>query len=266
MVAAPFKTTPKCGCGTGTSLLARLDRGGRRYEGVLFRLLHQDLVGKRCLRTGLARRVMRQHDGHAYAEHALAQSNMPDAHVDVLALRLARLDHVAVRELHLLGARAANLATHGALHTFGAALHHEADDTIARAADRKATDEFEAQRLALRHCAKAAVGNLLCVQLHRILREVPALLHDRGELTDAAALLSKNILRAGRTDDHLGTHRRHADLDTRVAILSKLARQQLIQLRKEDAIRDELPLLADLSSHGTLQSTMPRHDLLRSGV
>lgn len=59
----------------------------------------------------------------------------------------------------------------------------------------QATQQFVAQALCLCHGAQAPVGHLLSVQLDGVLGEVEALLHGRGQLTDAAALLA---CRAGR--------------------------------------------------------------------
>mmetsp|Transcript_20100 Transcript_20100/g.24769 ORF Transcript_20100/g.24769 Transcript_20100/m.24769 type:complete len:213 (+) Transcript_20100:94-732(+) len=211
--------------------------------------MDKDLVWQRCLGSSFTSRIMRKHDSDADAEHTLAKGDVPDAHVDVLALRLARLDHVTVRELHLLCTRTTDLAADAAFHTLGSAFHNEADDAIACTAHSKATNKLEAQRLALRNRTEAAVGNLLSKQLDRVLREVPALLNDSSEFANAPALLTEHILRACRADDHLSAHRRHTDLHTRVAVLSELTSQKLVQLSKENAISDELPLLADLRSH-----------------
>lgn len=53
------------------------------------------------------------------------------------------------------------------------------------------------------------------------------LLHHRGELPDALALLAKNILGAGGADDDLSAERRHAHLHTRVSLLRKLLGKKL---------------------------------------
>mmetsp|Transcript_24516 Transcript_24516/g.80217 ORF Transcript_24516/g.80217 Transcript_24516/m.80217 type:complete len:202 (+) Transcript_24516:36-641(+) len=175
-----LKGPVRCGCrrdaeaahtrrGLKGTLLRGIHRGGRRHVRLLLGLVDQHLVGQRRLGAGLARRVVRQHDGDANAEHALPQSDVPHAHVDVLPLGLAGLDHVAVGELHRLGARAADLARDAALHALGTALHDKAHNAIARAADGEAADQLVAQRLALRHRAQPAVVHLLGVQLHGVL-------------------------------------------------------------------------------------------------
>jgi hypothetical protein len=59
----------------------------------------------------------------------------------------------------------------------------------------QAAQQLVAQRLCLGHSAKAAVGHLLCVQLHGLGREVEALLDGRCQLADAAALLTCSVVR-----------------------------------------------------------------------
>mmetsp|Transcript_653 Transcript_653/g.1191 ORF Transcript_653/g.1191 Transcript_653/m.1191 type:complete len:236 (+) Transcript_653:281-988(+) len=222
-----------------------------RDKDLLLRLLHQHLVWKRRLGTRLASWVVRKHDGDAHAKHALAKSDVADGGVNVLPLWLTRLDHVAVGELHGLCTSATDLASNHALNTLGSALHHEADNTVASATHCKATNELIAQRLALGDSTEAAVGDFLSVQLNRVLGEVPPLLDNSGEFANTTALLAKNILRPRRTDNNLSPHGRDTNLNTRVAILGELTSQQLIELSKEDAIGDKLPLLADLCRHFT---------------
>ena len=52
----------------------------------------------------------------------------------------------------------------------------------------QATQQLVPQALSLGDGAQAAVGHLLGVQLHGPLRELEALLHHAGQLTDAATL------------------------------------------------------------------------------
>ena len=110
--------------------------------------------------------------------------------VHVVLDGLAAGDHVAVLELHGLGALCAQLARHDHLAALGAALHDEAQHAVAGATNGEASEELVAQGLCLCDCAEAAVGHLLRVQLHAALRKLEALLHHAGELADAAALLA----------------------------------------------------------------------------
>lgn len=106
--------------------------------------------------------------------------------------------------------------------------------------DGKTTKELIPERLGLSNGRKTAVLDALGVELHRVLGERETLLHDGSELTDPPALVSKNALRAGGTDDDLGTGRGDADLDTRVAVLGQLAREELVELGVEDTVGNKL--------------------------
>lgn len=63
----------------------------------------------------------------------------------------------------------------------------------------QSSQQLVAQRLSLSHSAQAAVGHLLRIKLHSLWREVEALLHGRGQLTDAAALLTCSTDRCSTT-------------------------------------------------------------------
>ena len=78
---------------------------------------------------------------HLDAEHALAQQHVAHARVEVHVHRVARRHHVAVLELHRLGARGAQLAADDDLAALGAALHHKAQHAVARAARRRGRGE-----------------------------------------------------------------------------------------------------------------------------
>lgn len=53
-------------------------------------------------------------------------------------------------------------------------------------------------------------------------------------------LLTQHVLRPGGTDNDLCAHGGHADLNTRVAILSQLTSQQLVELGVEHTVCNEL--------------------------
>merc|ERR1740130_2507333 len=109
---------------------------------------------------------------------------------------MARLDHVAVDELHRLGALAAQLAGDDDLDALGARLHDEPHDAVARAAARKSAEQFVLERLGLRLRAGAAVRDALGIELDRAVLEREALLDDRRKLADALALLAEHVLSA----------------------------------------------------------------------
>jgi hypothetical protein len=155
------------------------------------------------------------------------------------------VDHEAVGELHGLSAGGAQLAGDDDLAALSAGLHDEAEDTVAGAADGQAVEELVAQRLALGDGGQTAVLDLGGVQRDAVLGELEAFLDQAGELADAAALLTQDLLGVRRADDDVGDGGRDADLDARVALLGQLALEELVQLGIEDTVGDELsPLRA----------------------
>ena len=108
---------------------------------------------------------------------------------------VARLDHVAVAELHGLCALAAQLAGDDDLHALGARLHDKLDDAVARAPHRQAAQQLVLERLGLRLRRQAAVGQPLGKELHRALGKAEALADDRRELANAPALFAEHVLR-----------------------------------------------------------------------
>merc|ERR1712216_1073034 len=83
----------------------------------------------------------------------------------------------------------------------------------------EATEELEAERLALSHRAQAAVLHALREELDRVLREAEALLHHRRELPNAAALLAQHLTGTSSADDDLRADGSHAHFSTRETVL-----------------------------------------------
>lgn len=160
--------------------------------------------------------------------------------VDEVLCGLARVDHEAVGELHGLGTGGAELAGDDNLAALGAGLHDEAQDTIAGTADGQAVEQLVAQGLALGDGGQTAVLDLGGVEGDGVLGELEALLDQRGELADAAALLAEDLLGVGGADDDVGDGGSDADLDAGVALLSELALEELVELGVEDTVGDEL--------------------------
>ena len=71
-------------------------------------------------------------------------------------------------------------------------------------ADGETTKKLVAERLALSDGRENTVLDLLGVELEGVVRELEALLNERGELADAATLLTQNLLGVGGADDDLG--------------------------------------------------------------
>merc|ERR1719291_884388 len=100
--------------------------------------------------------------------------------IDVVLLRLASGDEIAVLELHRLGALRTKLAADDDLAALGAVLHNETHDSVASPAHGQAAEEFVAQGFRLRHGAARTVLHTLCEELHTVLGEAIALLHHSG--------------------------------------------------------------------------------------
>ena len=136
-------------------------------------------------------------------------------------------------------------------------------------ADSKTTEKLVAERLALSNRGETTVLNLLGVELKGVVGELEALLDERGELTDAATLLTQNLLGVGCTDDnltrdpkfvyrsssvrcdkaHLSAGVGNTDVAARVTLLREFAGEEIVQLGAEDTVGDKLALLADLACH-----------------
>ena len=210
---------------------------------------------------------------------------MPDGVVDEVNSGLTGVDHETVGELHRLGTGSTELARDDNLATLGTRLHNEAEDTVASAernfnfwpnerkyldspADGKTTEKLVAERLALSIRRETAVLDLLSVELKGVIGELEALLDERGELADAATLLTEDLLGVGSADDDLKRKRGFiavlafpqgktnlsagvgdTDVAARVTLLGELAGEEVVQLGAEDTVSDELALLADLAGH-----------------
>lgn len=101
-------------------------------------------------------------------------------------------------------------------------------------------NQLVAQRFRLCNSAESAIRNALGEQLHLSLAEAKAFLHDACQLTNATSFLAEHIFRSRSANDDLGTRRGNADLNARIAVLRQFSNQEIVQLRKEDAIRNKL--------------------------
>ena len=70
--------------------------------------------------------------------------------------------------------------------------------------DSETAEELVPQTFALSNSRETAVLNLLSVELEGVVGELETLLDERGELADAATLLTQNLLGVGGADDDLG--------------------------------------------------------------
>jgi hypothetical protein len=142
----------------------------------------------------------------------------------------------AYGELHALGTGGPELSGNDDLATLGARLHDESQHTVAGPSDGQAIEELVSEGLALGDSGETTVLDLGGVERDGVLGKLEALLDERGELTDAAALLSENLLGVCGADDDVGDGGRDADLDAGVALLGQLALEELVQLGIEDTV------------------------------
>lgn len=230
--------------GLGLGGLSAVVLGHGLDDGLLLLGLEDgDGVGESLLGAGLALGVGAAHDLDLDAENTLAEEDVAGGVVDEVLGGLTRVDHEAVGELHGLGASSTELAGDDDLATLGAGLHDEAEDTVAGATDGETVEELVAEGLALGDGGETAVLDLGGVEGDGVLGELEALLDERGELADAAALLAENLLGVGGADDDVGYRGGDADLDAGIALLGQLALEELVELSVEDAIGDELSAL-----------------------
>lgn len=210
---------------------------------LLLGLDNSDGVRERLGGTGLALGVGAAHDLDLDTQDTLSEKDVAGGAVDEVAGGLTRVDHEAVGELHGLGTGGAQLTGDDDLATLSAALHDEAQDTIAGATDGETVEELVAERLALGDGGQTTVLDLGGVERDGVLGELESLLDEGGELADAATLLTENLLGVGGTDDDVGDGRSDADLDAGVTLLGKLALEELVQLGVEDTVSNELSAL-----------------------
>lgn len=199
-----------------------------------------DGVRQSLLGTSLALGVRAAHNLDLDTEDTLAEQDVAGSSVDEVVLGLTRVNHEAVGELHGLGTGGTELAGDDNLATLGVGLHDEAEDTIASTTDGETVEELVAERLALGDGGETAVLDLGGVQRDRVLGELEALLDQRGQLADAAALLAENLLGLRGADDDVGDGRGDADFDAGVTLLGQLALEELVELGVEDTVSDEL--------------------------
>jgi hypothetical protein len=238
----------------GDSLGAVVLRHGLENGLLLLGLDDGDGIGERLLGAGLALGVRAAHDLDLDTKDTLTEENVTSGVVDEVLSGLTGVDHEAIGELHGLCASGTELARDNNLATLGAALHDETEDTIASTTDGKTVEELVAERLALGDGAEAAVLDLGGVERDGVLGELEALLDERGELTDAATLLSEDLLGVGGPDDDLGPLVGDANLTSRVSLGRESPREELGKLGVEDTVSDELLALGAVQSQNCQHS------------
>ncbi|VEU42722.1 unnamed protein product [Pseudo-nitzschia multistriata] len=231
-----------CG-GKGSGLLLGFLCGQEGGGVDLFLWLHDgDDVIERDLGTELSLGVVGQEDGNTDSDDSLSHHNVSNGGIGVYLSGVSGLDHVTVSELHSLGTLSPELSGDNDLATLGGGLHDESDNSVARTSDGESSEELELEGLGLGLGAEAAVLDALGVQLDGAIGESESLLDDRGQLTDAASVLSQNVLGAGGPDDDLRAVGGRSDLDTGVTVLGELGNEQFVEFGVEDSVGDELAL------------------------
>ena len=108
-------------------------------------------------------------------------------------------------ELHALGTGSSKLSGDDNLATLGTALHDKSQHTVAGSSDGQTVKKLVSEGLALCDGGETTVLHLLGVELEGVFGELETFLDERGKLTDAATLLTKDLLGVGGTDNDL-TH------------------------------------------------------------
>lgn len=170
---------------------------------------------------------MCHHHSDLDSQDTLSHHYVAHGGIDVLGGGLTSLDHVAISELLGLGTLPTDLAGDGNLSSLGSSLHYEAENAIACATYGEAAQKLVLQGLGLGLGAQSTVGDALGKDLNASDGEVESLLHHRGHLANALALLTKDILGTGGLDDDLSAGGGDADLKACISILSQLAGEKL---------------------------------------
>jgi len=107
-------------------------------------------------------------------------------------------------------------------------------------ADGNTVKELVLEGLALGDGAETTVVDLLGIELNSVLGELETLLDKGGQLADATALDTENLLGLGGADDDLSASGGDTNLDTGVTLSSELALEELVELSVENTVSDEL--------------------------
>jgi hypothetical protein len=196
----------------------------------------------------LSLRIMRQHNTDPDSDDTLSHENVTNGHIGVNLSGMSSLDHVTITELHTLGTLSTELSSDNNFATLGRSFHHESDNTVASTSDGKSSQKFELEGFGLSLGAKSAVLDTFGVELDGSFGKGESLLNNRSKLTDAATILSQDVLGAGGANDNFGTVGCGANFDTSVTVFGQLASQQLVQLTVEHTIGDELALAGHTTS------------------
>lgn len=181
-----------------------------------------------------------EHDLDLDTEDTLLEEDVADTDVNEVLGGLTGLDHVTVAELHGLSTLAADLSGDLDFAALGLGLHDGAENSVASTANGDTVEQLEAEGLGLREGRESTEGDALGVQLDGTVAETETLLNDGGQLANAAALLSQNILGTSGADDHLSALGSLADLYSGISVVGELSGQKVVQLGVEQTVLNEL--------------------------
>lgn len=139
-------------------------------------------------------------------------------------------------KLHRLCTGSPQLAADDNLTALGAALHDEPEHTVACPPDGQTVEQLVPEGFALGHGRETAVLDLGGVEGDGVFGKLEALLNERRELPDAAALLAQDLLCVRGADDNVGHGGCYADFDTRVSLLGQLALEEFVEFGVKDTI------------------------------
>jgi len=175
---------------------------------------------------------------HLDAEHSLSEEDVSNGGVDVLADWVTGVDHHTVDEFHGFRSLASDLTGDDNLATAGTVLHDESEHTVGGSSDGQTAEELVSEGLGLGDGGKASVGNSLDVEVDGTLLGAPSLVDDSGQFANSSGLLSENLTGSGGDDDDFAGFALSDD-DATVAILSKLALEELVEFGLEHTISNK---------------------------
>lgn len=186
-------------------------------------------------------------------EHTLLKLDVSGGSVNEISDGLTGVDHETLGELHGLGTGSSKLTRDNDLDTLSARLHNVTDNTVSGSSDSKVVEELELKGLTLSNSGETTLLDTLGVDEDGVLLKVETLADEGGQLTDAATVLTKNLLGVGGSDDNLGLGRGKSDLNTRVSLLGELTGEELVKFSVENTVSDDLSLLRNLGNrHGDI--------------
>ena len=217
---------------------------------VLLGLCELHVVGEWHLGALLVEGVVGLHDLDLDAHDALLEEDVPNGHVQVVELGLARGDHVADLELHGLGSLLLELAGDDDLAALGAVGDGALEHGVGGQPQRDLRDELELHGLGEGRGAQALLVDLLHGDGDAVPAVAEPLLDHRLQLPDLPALLADDGRGLRGSDPDLGLGQRGGELEASVTGVDQGSGEEGVHLGVEDTVGHELSLLVDLTDCG----------------